>query len=89
MALAERVEVAAWAGDEPWGAGDFWGDRSFDLPAQASAAIDLLEARARAIRCATAALRTDPPAPPEDDPTCGGFLGRPGDGGGPKPLERL
>ena len=72
-----------WAdpSDEPWGAGDFWGDKSFDLGAQANGVVDILEKRAHGIRCATAAHRTDPPTAPEDDPTCGGFLGG---GGGPK-----
>jgi len=82
MARAERVQAYAWASDEPWGTGDFWGDHTFDLPMQASLAVDLLEQRARAIRCATAAHRTDPATAPEDNPTCGGFLGGPG--GGPK-----
>lgn len=83
VAEASRLQAYAWPLDEPWGKGDFWGDKTFDLPAQASAAVDILEARARHIRCASAALRTDPPSPPEDDPDCGGFLGTPG--GGPKP----
>jgi len=82
-AQAARVQAFAWAADEPWGTGDFWGDHTFDLPMQAGLAVDLLEQRARGIRCATAAKRTDPPTPPDDDPNCGGFLAGPG--GGPKP----
>jgi|GEM_PF-3559611 len=75
LAKAERVQSFAYAGDEPWGAGDFWGDKDFDLPMQAGLAVDLMEQRARGIRCATAARRTDPPTLPEASPTCGGFLG--------------
>lgn len=74
VALAQRTQAVAWAGDEPWGGGDFWGSKDFDLVAQTNAAVDLMEARARAIRCTTGAKRTDPPTPPEDNPTCDGFL---------------
>ncbi len=82
LAHAARLQDHANRRDEPWGAGDFWGSRDFDLPMQAGLALDMLEVRARGIRCATAALRTDPPTPPDDNPTCDGFLGpRPG---GPK-----
>lgn len=81
IALATRLQPYASPLDEPWGKGDFWGDKTFDLPAQAAAAVDILEARAAKIRCATRALRADPPSPPADDPTCGGFVGRPGEGG--------
>jgi len=85
IAQATRLQDHAWPLDEPWGQGDFWGDKTFDLPAQAAAAVDILEARAAKIRCATQAQRADPPSAPADDPTCGGFLARPGEGGGPKP----
>lgn len=75
LAHAARLQDYADRRDEPWGDGDFWGSRDFDLPMQAGLALDMLETRARGIRCATAARRTDPPTPPVDNPTCDGFLG--------------
>lgn len=72
VAIAERVEPFVKPTDEPWSTGEFWPDLTFDLVAAAHQAIDLLEARARAIRCATAAERGEVD---EDNPTCDGFAG--------------
>lgn len=76
-ALAARAEPFTLRTDEPWSTNEFWPDLRFDLVASANQAIDLLEQRARAIRCATAASRgeTDPA-----DPTCSGFFGQGGPG---------
>ncbi len=73
-ALAARAAPFVRPTDEPWSTGEFWPDLRFDVVASAHEAIDLLETRARAIRCATAADRGEVDA---EDPTCDGFVGDP------------
>jgi hypothetical protein len=69
--LATRAQAYARPTDEPWSSNEFWQQTTFDLAADAEATIDLLELRARGIRCATAASRGV--LPPADDPGCSGF----------------
>ncbi|MCC6621560.1 MAG: CotH kinase family protein [Deltaproteobacteria bacterium] len=78
VARATRNQAYADRTREPWTGNDFWPDVAFDLPALASDAVDLLETRARGVRCATAAERG---IVDEADPTCAGFVGE----GGGKP----
>lgn len=71
-AIAARAEPHIKPTDEPWSSGEFWPDLTFDVVASAHQAIDLLEARARSIRCATAASRGEVDA---ENPDCDGFFG--------------
>ncbi len=84
IALATRAAEFARPTDEPWSSNEFWQNMPFDLPGDATKTIDLLETRARDIRCATALERGV--QPPPENPNCGGFANS-GTNPGPKPKE--
>lgn len=79
VAAATRNQEYADPTNEPWRSNEFWNNIPFDLGKSANEAVDVLEARARAIRCAAAAAQGTVDA---ENPTCSGFSG--GNPGGPK-----
>ncbi len=77
LPIAQTLQPFADGGAEPFSGNEFWNGVGTDLVQNTEDAIDLLETRARHIRCASAVLRGEE-APGGETPDCSGFALEPG-----------